>query len=220
MISIIFWSGWKRNLADSNLYCFFFSCLLCRSSCTIKQDWNHLKIAWVCFSCKIFVFQTLHMIYTWEGRRHVCYWSYRISGYFATLDMSLFIKTSYKITDKHNGFFLILGRISSGTASWISFAMSCFGCSGCCRDVEKEWSLLDKSGTRLMLNSGDPNDRDLNGVCKCFSVAFLMVVLSRAEIGYGCYFYRNSHLEFFLFCEFRWLCFTHCSFWKRHRTCL
>lgn len=43
-----------------------------------------------------------------------------------------------------------------------------------------------------MLNSGDPNDRDLNGVCKCFSVAFLMVVSSRAEIGYGCYFYRNS----------------------------
>lgn len=43
--------------------------------------------------------------------------------------------------------FCVLGRISSGAAGRISLAMPCLGCSGCCRDVEKEWALPDKPGT-------------------------------------------------------------------------
>lgn len=191
----------------------FFSCLLCRSSCTIKQDWNHLKIAWICFSCKIFVFQMLRIIYTWEGRKHVC-WSYRILVYFATLDMSVFINTFCKIIDKHNSS-LILGRISSGTASRISFAVSCFGCSGCCGDVEKEWSLLDKSGTHFALSSDDLNDLDLSGVCKCFSVVFLMVVQGRERL----WMLLLQKFTKFLDGNVDDL-FHHYSFRKKHGTCL
>lgn len=219
MISIIFWSGWKRNLADSNLYCFFFPVCCVGLHVQLSKTGTISRLHEFVSPVRFLFFK--HFIWFILGKGEgMCV--IEVTEFQAILllwtclcSLRLPIKSLTNTT-----FFLILGRISSGTASWISFAMSCFGCSGCCRDVEKEWSLLDKSGTRLMLNSGDPNDRDLNGVCKCFSVAFLMVVLSRAEIGYGCYFYRNSHLEFFLFCEFRWLCFTHCSFWKRHRTCL
>lgn len=34
-----------QNFTGFDLFSNFFSYWFCRSSCTIKQDWNHLKIA-------------------------------------------------------------------------------------------------------------------------------------------------------------------------------
>lgn len=45
---------------------------------------------------------------------------------------------------------LFLERIPSAAAGRISFALPSIGCSGCCRNVEKEWTVSNQPGILQM----------------------------------------------------------------------
>lgn len=71
------------------------------------------------------------------------------------------------------------------------------------------------SQVHTALSSGDLNDLDLSGICKCFSIVFLMVVQGRERL----WMLLLQKFTKFLDGNVDDL-FHHCSFRKKHGTCL